>query len=649
MTKKVIDIMLWEEGFYPFSLKYNLEEAIKKHASELDSFEMDETAHSILKYSNYFNRYFQEICMGLNKIITKSKLEKELFINLLIADLNRTELLVSVDTKKEYKSNGSLDIDSLSNTYLSKPEFQNRKEPAWGLIDAAIDTANLNLNYLNYVKFKNPQEIDNELLQVEVLKNLSIIGSSFNVIKQAYDKIIWRNYSIQDKDSIIYLKSNHVHLMLDNAALTRLSRNIGSTFFELVNKSPKYKDIFKLYHQTRKFQKIASVDITNNRLTIKYGSKTNKPSDSFLGFVAPLLTYYPFYRSKEIISLCNLTLLDLVNLFSILHDLVELMPIPEYEDTGVQDLEKFKQFNPMIKKTDLFIYFKKTTKYTESQINQFLHLLTQKTDKHNLYQFPIYEFENNYFFAQSTIKRANMLFLIDRWLNAGNCDLSERGHKFEEYIKSFLNNEKMNDYAQFSLISRSEFSFIDNNGKRQNEEIDIVIKTENKIIIGEVKCTTYPLESNDFYNSFQIIKKAKDQVKRKANFIRNHWDKFENELGPCNKREIEQIIILNFPHFTGRVIEDVPITDFYLFLSYFKSGELTNVKIERGKNPQIESKPYYDSIDSFERNFGDFFRKPIPITELVSRQSIEEYEVTLKGTEPKTVAERVVYEPRGRN
>ena len=53
--------------------------------------------------------------------------------------------------------------------------------------------------------------------------------------------------------------------------------------------------------------------------------------------------------------------------------------------------------------------------------------------------------------------------------------------------------------------------------------------------------------------------------------------------------------------------------------------------------------PYYDSVHTFEGNFKQFFQNPIPIQDLISRQKIEEYEVTLYGTEPKITAERVIY------
>jgi len=643
MAQNVIDKILWIEGFYPFSLKYDPKKAVVKHKHELESLIFDPTTKSIIKHSNYFNSYFKDICVELNKVIKESTLDKPTFIELIIADLNRTELLISEESKRSLFSGDSFDSNMPANVYIEKPEFQNTTEPAWGLIDSAIETATLNLNYLNYVKFKENTETVNELSQVDVIKNIGLIGSVFNAIKQAYDKIIWNGDTIEENDSVITLRSDRHHLMLDNVALTRLMRNVTNTYQELDFGLEDHQAIYRLYHTSRNFQIIKSVEEKNNEFVLKYQRKPKKPTGSFFSFVAPILTYYPFFHLEKIPVFENLTILDLVNLFSSLSDFVMLLPLPEYDDTAVKDLVKFKLFNPKIKKITIINYLKTTTKYTEKQIIIFMNLLTQKGDKHNLFLYPVYEHQDYYFFAQSTIKRANMLYLVDKWLEMGKCDLALRGFKFEDFIKDYLRNEKLNEFAKFRIIEQSKFSFLDNENIRREEEIDLVLTTESSIIIAEIKCTTYPLDPDDFYSVFQTLKKAKNQVVRKSNYIEDNWNQFEKVLGKREGRKIEKIIIANFPHYAGRVIDGVPVTDFYLFLSYFQSGKFTNIKIEKGKMMTVDNIEYYSSINSFENNFEQFFENPIPIKELISRQKIEEYEVTLKGTVPKTIAERVIY------
>lgn len=503
----------------------------------------------------------------------------------------------------------------------------------------------MNLNYLKFIKFGN-ELIENEIDQVDVIKNLTLIGSIFNAIKQSYDRIIWRGYTIENEDSTIKLISDERELMLDNAALTRLTRNISSKHYELQYSDNKYSDIIKYYHTTRKHQIIKSIEVNGDDLKINYKAKSRTPSFSYFAFTAPLLTYYPFYRSQAIPSLQNLSILDLVNLFSSLFELIDNLPMPSYEDTGIVDLAKFKLFNPKLKKSTLLNYYKNISKYSEEQILIFLDLLTQKGKKHNLYNFPLYESGEYYFFSHSNIKRANMLYLIDKWLDAGNCDLSERGYAFEDYISDFLKTEPMNKFAKFEVVNQSKFAFLDTEGNPKEEEIDLVIKTDSTLILAEVKCIMYPLDSDDFYNSHQIIKKAKKQIVRKAKFIEENWNHFEYVLGKKVGKKVEKIIIVNFPHFAGRTIDGIPITDFYLFLSYFKSGKLSSVKLERHNNPIFSEIPYYDSIQSFQDNFHTFFLNPTPIEDLVSRQEIQEYEVTMKGTIPKVISQRVLYHPK---
>lgn len=162
-----------------------------------------------------------------------------------------------------------------------------------------METATLNLNYLNYVKFKENAVTTDELSQVDVIKNITLVGSTFNAIKQSYDRIIWRGGIIEDENSVVKLKSNQRHLMLDNIALTRLIRNIGAVLMELQTDSVEYKSIRKLYHTTRHFQIIKSIEINGDEFKLQYQAKSKNPTDTYINYIAPILTYYPFFQSEK--------------------------------------------------------------------------------------------------------------------------------------------------------------------------------------------------------------------------------------------------------------------------------------------------------------------------------------------------------------
>lgn len=646
MSKKAIDFLLWEEGFYPFSMKYDLEKAKRKLAEQLKESDIDSTTLSILRYSAYFNKYFKSICESLESVIRKSKLSKQQLLELIIADLNRAEIIMTAEQDLALKQGDAFDNNSLANTYITKPEFQNKTESVWGLIDGLIDIAGLNLNYLKYLKYNENAVIEDQLSQVDVVKFLGILGSMYTAIKQSYDAVIWKGYEIDSDGSTVRLLPNTNHLMLENAALTRLTTNISNASEEINFYPEKYQEILKFYRETRRFMEIKSVELLSTGLKINYQQRDRKPSRSYINCAAALITYYPFYKSTKLVHLADLTILDLVNLFSILHDLVIILPRPEYNDTGVLDLEKYIRFNPKIRKSKLLIHFKTVTKYSDRQLAAFFNLLTQKGDKHDLYEFAMYEVDDYYFFATSTIARANILYLVDRWLTAANSDLSERGYAFEDYITDFLKKEKLNNYAKFKIIEQKTFSFHNRTGVKEDEEIDLVLKTDSTLIIAEIKCITYPLEPVDHYKAFQVIKKAKSQIDRKENFLHINWKHFETTLGKRDELEIKKIIIVNFPHYSGREIDGTPICDFYLFLSYFKTGKFTRLKLEVGKPMIDNSILYYDSKETFEKNFSSFFLQPIPILDVVSRQELQEYEVTASGTEPRTTSLRVIYNPR---
>lgn len=644
MKKKAIEEILWLQGFYPFSFKYDLKNAVKNNEETLKGLEIDDTTSSIISYSPLLNNYFKHICNELEVVIKNSTLSKNEFQELLIANLNRTEVLVHEDTVRSLSERTSYDNNMLGNIYISKPEFQNKREPAWGLIDAAIETSTLNLNYLKYVKFLRNVETTNELTQVEVIRDIERVGSIYNAVKQSYDKIIWAGGVISgDKKELVHFKSNSHYVMLENAALTRLVRNTSQTMFELEHEFEEHKEIIKTFFSSRTYQIIDTIVENLGDLIIKYKARPRKLPSSFITFIAPVISSYPFYHSEKISYLENLTIIDLVNMFANLCDLIDQLPLPVYEDTDVQDLAKFRRFNPKIPKNVVLSYFKTTTKYSEKQIILFLDLITQKGEDYNLFRFSIFESGDFYYFSHSSIRRGNMLYLIDKWLEDGRCNLAERGSKFENYIRNFLKTKPLNDFAKFKLIEKTLFKFTDSDNSSYEEEIDLVIVSDNIVIVAEIKCTTYPYDPDDFYKSLQVINKAKNQVNRKSKYLEDNWSRFVVDLGERAEKKIEKIVIVNFPHHAGKIIDDIPVVDANLFLSYFSAGKFVNMKIDIRSGISKDEILYYDSVEAFSNNFGSFFKEPIPIYDLIARQKLEQFEVSLEGTVPKLVADRVLY------
>lgn len=643
MKKKAIEEILWLQGFYPFSFKYDLTNSMKNYEETLKGLEIDDTTSSIISYSPLLNNYFKHICKELEVVIKKSTLSKDEFQELLIANLNRTEVLVYEETIRSLSTGISYDNNMLGNIYISKPEFQNKKESAWGLIDAAIETSTLNLNYLKYLKFLTNAEKTNELTQVEVIRDIERVGSIYNAVKQSYDKIIWSGGVISGNKEVVHFKSNSHYIMLENAALTRLVRNTSQTMIELEHEFEEHKEVVKTFFSCRTYQIIDTIVENLGDLVIKYKARPRKLPPSFITFIAPVISNYSFYRSEKIVSFGNLAIIDLVNLFANLYDLIDELPLPHYEDTDVQDLTKFRKFNPKIRKNIVLSYFKTTTKYNEEQIKLFLNLITQKGKDYNLFRYSIFESGDFYYFSHSSIKRGNMLYLIDKWLEDGRCDLAERGGKFENYIRNFLKTKPLNEFAKFKLIEKTLFKFTDSDNNNNEEEIDLVIVTDNIVVVAEIKCTTYPYDPDDFYKSLQVIKKAKNQVNRKSKYLEDNWSRFVVDLGERAEKKIEKIVIVNFPHHAGKLIDDIPVVDANLFLSYFSAGKIVNMKIDLRSGISKDEILYYDSIEAFSNNFGSFFKKPIPIYDLIARQKLEQFEVSLEGTVPKLVADRVLY------
>lgn len=81
------------------------------------------------------------------------------------------------------------------------------------------------------------------------------------------------------------------------------------------------------------------------------------------------------------------------------------------------------------------------------------------------------------------------------------------------------------------------------------------------------------------------------------------------------QEKIIKIVLTNFPSYSGYILEDVPIVDYYLIESYIKSGRISSYRYvtENGKiteNKLRAEEIFYNNEDEFCNKFESFVLKP---------------------------------------
>jgi hypothetical protein len=145
---------------------------------------------------------------------------------------------------------------------------------------------------------------------------------------------------------------------------------------------------------------------------------------------------------------------------------------------------------------------------------------------------------------------SNPLRKVEMWLQKGGLDdnLSKdsRGDSYEaEYRSSTIAAIKRNPLfsdvrcAEREIKSDEDFS----------EQIDLLVRLGDLLIVGEVKCWLYPAESNERFRHFRKLKGAAEQAVRKAEAIRVRPDVAARALGldpeECKRLRVVPIVVAN--------------------------------------------------------------------------------------------------------
>jgi hypothetical protein len=127
---------------------------------------------------------------------------------------------------------------------------------------------------------------------------------------------------------------------------------------------------------------------------------------------------------------------------------------------------------------------------------------------------------------------SNTLRKAEAWLERGGLDDSlsknARGDLFEtEYRTKVAAAIERNPLLQNSNCAKAEIKKSPN----FDEQIDLLVRLDSLLIVGEVKCWLYPADSIERFQHFKKIEAAAEQAVRKADLLRERPDVAAKALG----------------------------------------------------------------------------------------------------------------------
>lgn len=214
---------------------------------------------------------------------------------------------------------------------------------------------------------------------------------------------------------------------------------------------------------------------------------------------------------------------------------------------------------------------------------------------------------------------------IESWLDRG--ELSDhltdarRGERYEAWVRkeisaAIADNEYLPD-AKCVLHS------IERPGDT-GEQIDLLILLGNLVVVGEVKCRLYPVESIERYNYLRRLNEAGDQVVRKGQWLEQNAkiiaDAFQISIERARSLHLVPIVVLNQGAGFGILANGARVVDFHFLKLLMADNEyLAGMVFDMTKQIYIPTHEhlYVDEKDAAAR-FEDIIANPPPLTNAIA-------------------------------
>ena len=189
--------------------------------------------------------------------------------------------------------------------------------------------------------------------------------------------------------------------------------------------------------------------------------------------------------------------------------------------------------------------------------------------------------------------------LLDVWLRQLGVKLERRGPAFEQHVRTELAN----------LIARSALrpisqvlaqAVVFKPPHDREEEIDVVLRIGDSIVICEAKCILSPAEAEQTARHRGTVIEAADQVTRKAAAVSAHKAAFAALLTQKGIQvppdfHVLPLVIINSAIHAGFPVKGVPIVDEHILRVFF-NGQFTDTISENNHARDVAVYRVYQTV-----------------------------------------------------
>lgn len=500
-----------------------------------------------VQISSYIHRLYAELYQRISDNYLHLNLKGCDIAEYIVAGLNREYKViynkrVAVLNKVE---KGTYFLYDMMNFKLQSPV------PEVGLIDvracleSATDSTSLLLNYLRH--FLDKDFVSKDFKAEEFagrIKNSMQISQMAVTLKHSYDDILCNGGFVRFDNAnklIVFDYENHNNLKLLLAGDMMFSERR----LQVLNHIREGSVVPRLFKYVTNYR-IKRAKINNGSISLDFGQGNPKDYKQIVSDMQSAVdSYYEFLVGDTILpNLANCTIDEVISAWCAIQYTAWYISTNINYDISIQTKEDYFTVPSKILKKDLLSYIVKLTGIKTQKIKAAVIALEADWTKYNdIWSSVLYPIGEYYLLPFFPIIYSSPYNVIDRLLFKGGFNLDDRGVLFEKYLYNKLTHTA-NSYPAICMPAGRYGIHGD------EEEIDMLISMKKVILIADAKCIHYSVEPLNYSEAWSRLEEGCEQVIRKAEFVKNNPQYFE-ELGDYTSKEIIPFVITNYPTFTG--------------------------------------------------------------------------------------------------
>lgn len=467
--------------------------------------------------------------------------------------------------------------------------------------DALTETLDLLFSFfrnINGLPQRIPPLTDAFFLDNDTFYKLHFFSEYFVLLKDVYERVTYEKMTVKKTDDSFYMKDLFDgYTLFRQLGFHRIDQNIKMNMHRMLQYPLKDRFMGKY--------KIDKISLNkNDEINIIYKQKTEKNlylEVCLKSFLSAIYTYH-FHLSQEFKDSLSLTAEIWTVLIYLTTEFLEQTAtvFKEYNDSN-NGIVPYSKYQFKIRSKDIVQVIEKLTGYDKTLILERLKFF-ENTGYESFWSRPLFKIGDWVYISVHSLHSTMPVFLLDEWLKLlFPKTYDKKGTMFEDFLKTEIGRLCKDKNFFSNILEQKKYSYKDESGKKQTEEIDFIWETKNCIVIAEVKCIDYPFTSRITNNHFKVLEKAASQIKRKKVFFENNKNLFS--IKDYNK-VIVPCIIINYPCFSGLKIDGISVIDIGLLDNYLSVGGVGNLSFGIYEENILIKDKYYNNEDEFSNNIS---------------------------------------------